>query len=33
MVFIITDIQDDHITAVNTVCVRIPNQWETVKTT
>ena len=31
MFFVITDVQENHITAVNTVCMRIPNQWEKVK--
>ena len=31
MIFVITDVQENHITAVNTVCMRIPNQWEKVE--
>ena len=32
MIFIITDVQEDHITAVNTVSMRIPNHWEKLET-
>ena len=31
MIFVITDVQENHITAINTVCMRVPNQWEKVK--
>ena len=31
MVFVVADIQDSHVTAVSTVCMRIAKRWEKVE--
>ena len=31
MVFVVADVQENHVTAVNTVCMRIAKRWEKVE--